>query len=62
MNGPTSPPPIYAVIDHRASGAPRIVGEYIDPLAARSAADLLRWSGAAAEVVLLTQVPESDPA
>lgn len=49
-------PALYALIDRRRDGRPRIVAEYVDPQCARQAAELLRWSGAAVEVVLLTAV------
>ena len=45
MNGPADVEqarPLYAVIDHRQDGARRIVGEYVDPIVATAAADLLR--------------------
>ena len=56
MNADTAPPPLYALIDRRANGKPRIVAEYQDPASARAAADLLRWAGDAVEIVLLTAV------
>ena len=46
--------PIYAVVDHRQDGRPRIVGEYVDPQVARIVADYLRSLGARAQVELLT--------
>lgn len=53
---PAAAPPVYAILDRRRDGNPRIVGEYTDPAAARSAADLLRWAGSPAEVVLITSI------
>lgn len=52
----STPPTIYAVIDRRRDGKPRIVGEFADPQAARAAADLLRWAGDPVELVLITAV------
>ena len=50
------PPPLYALIERRTNGNPRIIAEYRDPASARAAADLLRWAGAPIEIVLLTAV------
>lgn len=52
----TERPPLYALIDRRRDGRPRIVSEHVDPESARRAADLLRWAGDAVEIVLLTAV------
>jgi len=51
-----SPTPLFAVLDRRRDGRPRVVGEYRDLKAARDAAVLLRWSGTPAEVVFLSSV------
>jgi hypothetical protein len=51
----STPSPIYGRINRKANGNPRIVGKYYDTVA-RAAADLLGWSGAAAEVGLLAAV------
>jgi hypothetical protein len=56
MNTPAEATPLYALVDHRADGRPRIISEYVDPSAARAAADLLRSLGASAEVLLITAV------
>ena len=50
---------LYALIDRRRDGRPRIVSEYVDPESARRAADLLRWSGASIEVVLVTAIEDA---
>jgi len=56
-----SAPALYALIDRRVNGNPRIVAEYRDPMSARAAADLLRWAGDAVEIVLLTAVEGDRP-
>lgn len=52
----SAPPPVYAVLDRRHDGRPRLVGAYADPLAVRTAADLLRDAGAAVQIVLATEI------
>jgi hypothetical protein len=49
-------PPVYAIVDHRQGGKPRIVGEYVDPLAATVAADLVRAAGADVQVELISSI------
>ena len=41
--------PIYAVVDKRRDGRMRVVSEFADPAAARTAADLLRAAGGSFE-------------
>ena len=55
-----STPALYALIDCRRDGRPRIVSEHTDPQAARAAADLLRWAGDSVEIVLLTAIEHDD--
>lgn len=50
--------PLYAIVDHRQDGRPRIVDTFVDPVAAVAAADLLRAVGSDARVELLTAVDE----
>ncbi len=49
-------PPLYAIIERRRDGRPRIVAEYADPQSAHDAAVLMRWAGDAVEVVLVTAI------
>lgn len=52
--------PLYAVVDRRADGRPRVLAQYVDPEDARLHADVLRRVGDPAEVVLVSaiRVPE----
>ena len=54
-------PALYALIDRRRDGRPRIVSEHTDPQCARHAADLLRWAGDPVEIVLLSVVEANEP-
>lgn len=46
-------PALYAVVDFRYDGRPRVIGTFVDPDAAVAAADLLRAVGSDARVELL---------
>jgi hypothetical protein len=48
--------PIYAIVDHRQDGRPRIVAEYVDPDLAAAAADLLRAAGADVRIALISSI------
>ena len=52
-------PRLYAVVDHRTDGRPRIVGEFVDPRDACAAAELLRAAGAEVDVALITSIYEA---
>lgn len=49
-------PPLYAIIDRRRDGRPRIIAEYADPKVVHDAALLMRWAGDPVEVGLVTAV------
>lgn len=52
--------PLYALVDRRRDGRPRIVAEYRDPQAAHDAARLLRWAGTPVRVVLVSAIRDND--
>lgn len=50
-------PPLYALIDRRRDGRPRIVSEFAGPATARAALELLTWAGdGGCELVLITSI------
>jgi hypothetical protein len=52
--------PLYALVDHRQDGRPRVIAQYIDPAIAELAADLLRAAGSVDVKVELISRDEND--
>lgn len=48
-------PKLYAVVDYRYDGRPRVVSEFVDPALAAAAAQLLRDAGGDATVELIVR-------
>lgn len=53
--------PVYLLVDRRADGTMRIVGEFVDPDLCLHHAKMLRWAGCPAQILLARDVDREAP-